>query len=219
MLPGISAMAMMSAAAIFAAYINSYTSTASSTSYTFASCDIGIPDAKRYVVVAVSSGGGPNPVTSCTVAGAATTKVASNTDNSAIFISTNPVTSGTTANIVVSIPAGAVGSCVINVYTITGNISLTPSGTLDIVRAGSTQIGNNNITVAQNGIVIAISRNNDGAATCTWTNANEVYDSIVGTNGYSGAVISGLPSGTLSLGTTWSTSSSAKICAVAIAPL
>lgn len=182
-------------------------SAAAHTSRTFSGVDIGAADARRYVVVVAQNGDNTDTMSSVTVGGAATTRLVTNTSGgNAIFITNAPVTSGTTADIAVT-NSGSVSASVIHVYTLVGNVDLTPVDTIvdNSVPAGSAPLGPNDIDVVAGGVVIGGSTADSSSPTCTWTNLTEDYDAGTGSDSYSAARASIAASGVLSVTADWST--------------
>ena len=100
-------------------------------SRTFSSFSIGSAGPSRRVIVALSVYGSATNITSVTVAGQSTTKlVQSANPNSvvAIFITDNPVTSGTTADIAITLNANS-DRWAIATYSATDLTSVTPVST------------------------------------------------------------------------------------------
>lgn len=159
-------------------YIGTTVDTATATTYTFTSVDIGTASADRLVVVVAgdydSSGGTLNSVTIAGTAGTLADVENSEDQNCAIYYRT--VTSGTTATIVVTLSNSSVNAF-ISVYTITGLNSITPTGTSSPT-AGSTD-PTAAINVSEGGAVIGCA-NEQVSSTVIWTGLpNEDRDAVV----------------------------------------
>lgn len=100
-------------------------------SHTFSNVPIGTASSSRRVIVGASAGTGN--LATCTVAGQSTTKVVSahvaGNTSAALFITDEPITTGTTATIVVSTSSGNANHYVISCYRVQGLTSITPSDT------------------------------------------------------------------------------------------
>jgi hypothetical protein len=114
-------------------YTGTGQSLTNSSSYSFSSTAIGTAAADRNIVVlcTVQNNDAIQPST-CTVGGAATTRVATrqNTEGAAIFVTNAYVTSGTTATIAITTSVGS-GKCRVFVYAVYGNMNRTPIATLN----------------------------------------------------------------------------------------
>lgn len=131
--------------------------------YTFTAAPIGTVSSDRYIAVCINTSvGGAIDLTSVTVGGAAMTRKTSTSIRGAIIVlSDAPVTSGTTADIVVTF-ASAVSNCGISVYAITGLQSTTAVDN----QFTSTDAGTMNLTTSADGIVIACAK---ASVNCTFT--------------------------------------------------
>lgn len=166
MLPGlVGIMAGLTVAPLTATFTDSASSPTDTTSYSFTSQSIGTASSDRYVVVIAEGydNNGSNGFLTCTVAGASTTKIydvslPSNGNPGimlAAFITDAPVTSGTTATIVVT-TLGTTNRMAAQFYTITGgtpvaydtlaSTSTDPSGTIDCPVGGCIIAGAMNIS-------------------------------------------------------------------------
>lgn len=150
-------------------YVGTASTGNNSTTFTFSGQAIGTAASDRYVVVAVlSDATSLQSINSCTVGGAATTRVAnvSGTECAAIFITNAPVTSGTTADIVINC-SGTMTQMQSVVYVINGSPVL--HDTLAIT--GTNPSGS--IDAAQNGCIVAIATHEGNTHTATWTGLSE----------------------------------------------
>lgn len=189
------------AAITFAASAVDTTNVADST-YTFTAHSIGTAATDRYVIVTTQIRGGVGfTVTSCTVGGAATSTVVTNEDggtNVQIWITSSPVTSGTTADIVVTVGGGVtVFCCGIATYAVTGLAS-------NVATATATQDTDNtatNLTVSAGGVAVAAAIVSGATPTFTWTNLTERFDATIEASGasHTGACDNSTSGGTLSI--------------------
>jgi hypothetical protein len=169
-------------------YITSANTVAAQSSYTFSNISIGTAASDRYIVVAAfGSGGSSTTVTSVTVGGsnaASLVQIAGSTTVNSLFII--PVSTGTTANIVVTFP-DAKDRCAVSVWRVTGISSITPYDTASFGTSNSVNTSSVNIDTVSGGILIASSiRGGTQSGTTTWTGATEAYDFTV-----SGRIVSG----------------------------
>lgn len=157
------------------AFAASAVSSTNATSYTFTAHSIGTASSDRYVAVAVVVLA--TTITSLTVGGASTTQlVLRNTGSkyTAVYITDAPVTSGTTADVVVNC-AGTAGCCGIGTYAITGLVSTTPVHTATTATDNSGQ----SLNTTADGVAIGVASTDDEPQTWTWTNITEAYDQTV----------------------------------------
>lgn len=194
-------------------YRTAINDTVSRSTYTYSATDIGSAAALRYVVVGVCpTGSGPlNATNSVTVGGVSCTKLAeadAGGDNySALWITNTPITSGTTADIVVTY-AGSMNDGAIAVWAVYDILSNAASDTL--TDTGTTLSGA--IDVPADGILIAAGFGSNGTPTFTWTNITENFEQSTVAGGFSGASI--LASGTVTVTATPSATDSADTLAV-----
>lgn len=201
-------------------YRTSVSSATNSSSYSFASTDIGTAANNRYIVVVgfASHASNASPsISSCTVGGAATTRLVNNAGSSAngnfcaIFITNSAVTSGTTATIDLTTNAEAIHASA-SIYAVYGLNSTTAVDT----GAVTSSTLSDTLTVTAGGVVIAGARS-ASAYTTTWTNLNENVDTTLESRVYSAASDVTPTTGTLTVTAAFSTSSStAKLVAVSL---
>jgi hypothetical protein len=153
------------------------------TVYTFSGVAIGTAAANRKIVIAVCQHS--TAVSGITVGGDAATvvKVSANSNNDTELWQRNAVSSGTTADIVVTFPGGGTIGIGIGVWAIydaqdaasdTGG-SAGPSDGGDPASAP--------LTIPAGGVALGAACNNvSGTPTTVWTNLTEVYDEQVDTN-------------------------------------
>ena len=135
------------------------------TSYSFASMSIGTAALDRYVLVYAHTPSGA-PITSVTVGGAATTVLGQDTGNG-FFLTNAPVTSGTTATVVISCATQALRGAAYT-WSVTGRPALTEymTGT------------SSSLNVAANGAAFAVCILASGADdAATWTGLTERHES------------------------------------------
>lgn len=158
--------------------------TTNGASYSFASTNLGTVAANRYIVVCVSARSGLNSrtVASCTVAGAATTKLVegqtgTTQTSSAIFITNAVDATNATGTVVVNSSGGNLQNCGITVYAVTGLVSTTADNTKTTVNDAD-PLG---LTTVSGGVAIGVVTGLDSGAnrTFTWTNLTETVDQTV----------------------------------------
>ena len=182
-------------------------------SYTFTAASIGTPSSDRYIVVAVSTsdnGNSPATVSSVTVGGQATTVVtqvaviSSDAPRTTLLITNAPVTSGSTADIVVNL-SSVEDRCGIAVWSLYGIGSTTPSATATDV--GTTLSSSLTAPVGSVIIVASTCLTGSSSAVATASGYTQDFDSSNGLNGFSGGAIKTTASST-TVGTVWSTTNS-----------
>lgn len=197
-LPGLAAIlaGISGRSPLSVSYAATDTSSVSGTSYTFASTAIGTAAADRYIVLAVSSNGSSsNPTaSSVTVAGTSCTKTAADTDVSsgrptiALWVTNSAITSGTTADIVVTY--GSTNSvCSIGVWAVYGITSATPTATQNTkYSVGSTTTFSAALSLPTDGIVISAESSSATSATnISWSIVTEDFDAAHGSFKLTGA--------------------------------
>lgn len=187
MLPGLSA-SVAGAANYPQHYIGSASSTASLTTYTFSSFNIGGPGLIVVAIVGSYTGGpaGFGTISSATIGGSAATLAVKITGdvNAPIGIFYRRVTSGTTATITVTFSKAFAG-CAIMVYRLTDTASDTPHNSAEGGGSGRTSTSVS-LNVPANGVTLAVSSVNDSLSTA-WTNLTKDVDALNGAVGYSSA--------------------------------
>lgn len=159
-------------------YVGTASSSSNASSYTFSGQAIGTAASDRYVIVAATGGANfSQSINSCTVGGAATTRVAnvSGFECAAIFITNAPVTSGTTADIVINCSSTLLQMQSV-VYVINGSPVLHDT----LATTGTNPSGS--IDAALNGCIVAIATHNDSSHTATWTGLTENDDTALEDN-------------------------------------
>jgi hypothetical protein len=149
-------------------------STTNSSTYTYSGASIGTASADRYIIVGTAGReGGNRTFNTCTVGGAATTRLVhqATLNHLALFITNAPVTSGTTADIVITLSGGSQRNAV-SVWALTGSLSsITPLDTLSIDSTDPS----GSLNVGADGAHVAIAYTN-GNTSVTWTGVTEDYD-------------------------------------------
>ena len=211
MLGGSTAAAGGPAAIAFAAAASS---SANAAAYTFSAHSIGTASSDRHVVVCVAFGDtGANSVDFVTVGGQSCTQIAAIQNGSfeafaGIFITDAPVTSGTTADVIVDL-ANFANNCGIGTFALTGLSSITATDTATTTTDGSAQ----SLDINADGVAVGVT-SFDGTSV-SWTNMTERYDANTeGTAGHSGASTTSATTQTLSV---TSTVSGSNLTAVAYA--
>ena len=176
------------AAALDIAYIGSTLASGANTN-TFSGHSIGTASDDRYIVVAISfSISAGRSFAACTVGGAATTilkhtvsGLSSNGHGEAIIVITDdPVTSGTSADIVVTQggSAGGTNGSTIGVYALTGLSSTSATHTAGTTVSGSGGTGSMSIGVSDAGGTIAVmgaGGYSGSGFSNTWNNITQRY--------------------------------------------
>lgn len=149
------------------------TSTSDSTnasSYTFTAQAIGTAAADRYVIVGAAGSNTASEPSSVTVGGVSATKAvgtAGGNHSAGLWVAL--VTSGSTADIVVTWP-GSIDRCAIGVWSATGLSSVTPSNTA----TSNASPGSCTVTTLADGFAIAYSHL--GYGTVTWSGTGVTQD-------------------------------------------
>lgn len=199
----------------FAASAVSASNVTAGNTYTFSSHSIGTASADRYVVVTVTTN---SRVSAVTVGGASCTLANSRTNGGAsyIYITDGPVTSGTTASIVVTISTATSAACGIGTFAVTGLQSITPTATA----TQTTDVTATNLAVTASGVAVGVVYSeNDDTYTHSWTNLTERYDARLDAGeayAHSGASADQATSQTLSI-TVDAQSTGAPTVAIALA--
>lgn len=123
-------------------------------SRTFPSFSIGSASPTRRVIVALSVYGSATNIASVTVAGQSTTKLVQAQNGgtvTAIFVTDNPVTSGTTADIAITLNANS-DRWAIATYSATGLTSVTPVGTATT----NTNGGSVSVSGSKDGFIVGV---------------------------------------------------------------
>lgn len=182
MLPGISATILgVVNTPISVALGGSAVSTADASSYTFSAVGIGTASSDRTVIVAAFSrnSGSTASISSVTVGGSAATKQSSANYNvaggsSVCGLYTIPYPTGTTADIVVTLPSSYARAGVA-AYAVYGLASVVPSATASATNATTLNL-NTNVT-AGSVCIGAVYTNPNGSA--TWTGLTEDLDILI----------------------------------------
>lgn len=140
------------------------------TSWTYTAQAIGSAASDRYVIVGVGTSNNANEPSSVTIGGISATKVvgtAGGNHSAGLWVAN--VTTGTTADIVVSI-TGTTDRCAIGVWTATGLASGTPGNTA----TSNASPGSCTVTTTNGGFAIAYSHL--GYGTVTWSGTGVTQD-------------------------------------------
>lgn len=174
-------------------YLNRYLQTTNTTTYTFASSDLGVASADRRVIVGAHMYGGTSrSLSSATINGVSATILTTNTatTGNVVLIIAN-VTSGTTGDIVLTWSGSCAGSAV-TVWYATGLSSDTPVATAANISSSAPTSGSLSTVDGGFAVGVATCRYGDGTTrTHSWTNATEQVDAELENTGSEGASISG----------------------------
>lgn len=188
MLPGLkSAIAGVGKPQISIGYVTEAGSPSNLTTYTFSGTSIGAASADRVVIVAVAGmTGSARTISSVTIGGntatVAVTQASTSGTGTRIGLYYLAVPAGTTADIVVTF-SGAMASCRIAVFAMTGHTSGTPAAT-GADGSGSTTFNPNCNVVTGDVLICASLADGSGVA---WTNATEQSDGVTEENNLSTA--------------------------------
>ncbi|KKL65245.1 hypothetical protein LCGC14_2156910 [marine sediment metagenome] len=168
--------------AVTSTFIDNTKIDANQTVYTFSNHAIGTASADRYVVVGVGGrGGADKSVSSVTVGGTSLTELV----ELKAFVNTSAlwwgnITTGTTADIVVTWDSSGRTGTGIGVYTLTG-VDGTVSDTASDSDANGTDAASINLTVPAGGAVIATNKAGGliSASTWTWTGVTEDFEQTI----------------------------------------
>jgi hypothetical protein len=137
------------------AFSSSAVQGSSGTSKTFSAFGIGAADSQRRVIVVVGFySSAANTLSSVTVGGQSTSIVvtrANDRNTVAICVTDSPVTSGTTADIVIT-ASGSISEAGIGTYSAINLASTTPTATASTITVGGSQ----SLTVDKGGILIGV---------------------------------------------------------------
>jgi len=156
--------------------------------YTFSSQDIGTAASNRNIIVVASTGGAGSGIdfaATCTVAGTSIARIVDleGNDNNDISVYQGVISSGTSADVVITVAGGTMEKCGIAVHAVFGDkVSLNDLYT----QAATTAAPSGAVDVPAGGVIIAANKiqGNGATRTTSWTNATEVYDQVLeaGTN-------------------------------------
>lgn len=157
------------------------------TTYTFTAVDIGTASSTRLVVVTVQGRGNPlanRTISSATIGGVSATLVSNQSGGNPSAIISAVVTTGTTADVVITWSAG-MSICIIGSYSLydLASNTATQTRTDNTWSSGKAEVS---LPVENNGIVIGgVSSTTSSSA--SWSNLNENYDSLQEGRTYSSA--------------------------------
>ena len=157
------------------------TDTVGATTYTFSGADIGTAASDRIVVVVCHTEGATAALSSITIGGStADIRIQANNGNVVTAIATRLVTTGTTADIVVTWDTATL-RCVIGIYTVTG-ANETPVAT-DSAAAASGTASSLTVTIPADGCAINGDTHGTGSTPTTWGGSSAAdYNETPGTN-------------------------------------
>lgn len=174
--------------------------------YSASSVNIGAASASRYVVVAVCASNDALATGSVTVAGTSCTRVAAITGSGrpcALFITNSPITTGTTATVVITV--GATADIDFAIYTLSGAASPTSPTTATDNSAPLSQ----SVTIPAGGVAIGVA---NLFTSSTWTGLTKDADGT--SSNFKGTVASLTTAGSVTATATGSGGSSALCVAV-----
>jgi hypothetical protein len=164
-------------------YITQTSSLSKLTTYTFTGVSIGTASDDRLVVIACAAGrsSAENTLSSVTIGGTAATvhaaspSVVSGAATIQCGIASRLVTSGTTADIVITWSA-QVDACNLAVYTLTAWKSSTPTSTFSATTVTSVTTRTATINLSARGATLFVVGPTGSGRTTTWSSATENYD-------------------------------------------
>jgi hypothetical protein len=162
-------------------YLQTATSGSATTSYSFASQNLGTAATDRYIIAAVTTfedGSGSGTITGVTIGGVTATQAAQAASSgtspvtAALYIAAVPT--GTTGTVVVT-TSDACNRASISLYRATKLTSATPASTLTDTSVSANALSGT--LAVQDGFVIAVAASDGGSGlTCTWTGVTENAD-------------------------------------------
>ncbi len=162
-------------------YIGSVQNINNASSYTFNGTNIGGPGLIVFIVSGSETGGGTRTLSSLTVGGVASTIHSNLASQDFAFLTSYRVTSGSTANIVVTL-SSTVARCLVAVFRLQNLASDTPKSVADTYSATTRTSASVSLTGANNGVAVSGVTHSSGGLAFTWTNATEVFDTVVESN-------------------------------------
>lgn len=195
-------------------YITSARSSSNTFTYTFAGTAIGTASGDRLVVVTAAInnlGAGPYYINSISIGGVAATIAVRSASDQNCAIAYLLVTSGTTANIVVSLAgSGTPGRCQISVFNVTGWSSQAPTSVASTGSTAGTTISTT-LNASSDDSVISVCFTYD-EITHSWSSPMvEVYDAITEDSSATSAYANQVDRGPLTVTVTKSASSSSTM--------
>lgn len=178
-------------------YVGRSSSTVDGSSFTFSGISFGTAYDDRLIVLAVTSSAasgatGDTAISSVTIGGISATIIQQNhtrlgTRYALSAIISAAVPTGATGNVVVTF-AASVLNCVVDLYTITGIVSQTPTASNGTVGPGDSTTLSTTLNVSSNGILIAAFASGTTPAGVVWTvGPIEDADANVESGGHSSA--------------------------------
>lgn len=168
-------------------FLQTATDGTNQTTYTFASQNLGAATATRYIIASItgrSDDGSARTISSVTINGVtATINDQQENSGSIAGIACANVPTGTAGNVVV-VWSGGMTDCAVSLHYFLDLDSATALST----GKSTADPGTATVVTQSGGIMVAVTRDDDGSATATWTNATEDYDGADATgNDISGA--------------------------------
>lgn len=168
-------------------FLQTATDATNLTTYTFASQNLSVATATRFIIASItgrSDDGGARTISSVTIGGVtATINAQTGSSGSCAGIACANVPTGSTGDVVV-VWSGGMTDCAVSLHYFLDLDSATALGT----GTSTADPGTATVAYQTGGIMVAVSRNDDGSATATWTNGTEDYDTADATgNDISGA--------------------------------
>lgn len=200
---------------LIASYIGRAEDTTNGSSYTFSGQSIGAASSDRLVVVCIGyTAAGTVTTTSLTIGGNAASQAVEVTtsggDKGSVAIYYLAVPTGTTADVVASL-SGSASRCDIEVFTLTGLTSTTPTTTNSDTASPPSAA----VTPAAGGVVIGMAKS-VASTSCTWTNLTEDADNVVETAAtFTSAHASNLPASSLTVTATFASHTSPALALAA----
>lgn len=161
-------------------YITELSNTSGLTTYTFTDTDIGTPAFDRLVVVGVTwETTASRALASGTIGGNAAALIVTGNANAAAGIFALRVPSAATATITATLSASVLRAS-IGVWTITGQLSDTPTAFDESSSNVATTSSQVDLNVITGGVAVAMLGLNAAGAAVTWTGATERFDADYG---------------------------------------
>lgn len=162
-------------------FIGTTSSTTNATTYTFNTVNIGGPGLIVVVAQASADTGINRTLSSLTVNGTAASIHSNTSSQDFAFITSSRVSSGSTANIVVTF-SGSVLRCLIAVYRIQNNDNDTPVQALTNYSSSDVTSRSLNFTASGTAVGVFGATSGSGSGTFTWSNATERFDTPLEAN-------------------------------------
>ncbi len=172
-------LSVASATAVSYSYRAKSSSNSNLSSYTFSGLDINSAASDRHIHVVVHYGGGGDSFTSVSIGGVSATQNSVNAGSSrGLAIYTAKVTSGTTADVVVTL-GNTASSCAVGVWASYG---LSSAAAYRVATDTSAPITATIGTINGGFCIAGLARSVSGAGSVVWTNVTERYDDNIDAN-------------------------------------